>query len=52
MERNVGFVENSEHLRAGARELVERSADLSRCLLENHMTTHATIDKGGRKASA
>jgi nitrite reductase/ring-hydroxylating ferredoxin subunit/multimeric flavodoxin WrbA len=52
MERNVGYVKDNEHLRAGARELVQRSAELSRCLLEQHMTTHATIDKGGRKASA
>jgi multimeric flavodoxin WrbA/nitrite reductase/ring-hydroxylating ferredoxin subunit len=52
MQRNVDFVESSEHLRAGARELVSRSAELSRCLLEQHMVTHATIDKGGRKASA
>jgi nitrite reductase/ring-hydroxylating ferredoxin subunit/multimeric flavodoxin WrbA len=52
MERNVSFVESSEALRSGARNLVARAAELSRCLIDHHMTTHASIDKGGRKASA
>lgn len=50
MERNVELVENSEALRKGARELVWRSAELAKCLLEKEMT-HATIERGGRKAS-
>jgi nitrite reductase/ring-hydroxylating ferredoxin subunit/multimeric flavodoxin WrbA len=51
MERNVDFVEHSEALRSGARELVSRSAEMAKCLLEREMT-HATIERGGRKASA
>ena len=51
MDRNVELVEASESLRAGARELVARSAEMSKCLLEREMT-HASIERGGRKASA
>jgi multimeric flavodoxin WrbA/nitrite reductase/ring-hydroxylating ferredoxin subunit len=51
MERNVSFVENSDHLRAGARELVVRATEMSRCLLEREIA-HASIERGGRKASA
>jgi nitrite reductase/ring-hydroxylating ferredoxin subunit/multimeric flavodoxin WrbA len=51
MDRNVELVENSEALRKGARELVVRSAEMAKCLLEREMT-HATIERGGRKASA
>ena len=51
MERNVDFVENSENLRAGARELVVRSTEMARCLLEREIA-HASIQRGGRKASA
>jgi len=51
MDRNVELVENSEALRKGARELVVRSADLAKGLLEREMT-HASIERGGRKASA
>ena len=50
MDRNVEFVEHSEPLRAGARELVNRSVEMSKSLLERAMT-HATIERGGRKAS-
>ena len=50
MERNVDFVANSDSLRAGARELVNRSAEMAQCLLEREMT-HASIERGGRKAS-
>jgi nitrite reductase/ring-hydroxylating ferredoxin subunit/multimeric flavodoxin WrbA len=50
MERNVEFVEKSEPLRAGARELVNRSTEMAKCLLEREMT-RATIERGGRKAS-
>jgi hypothetical protein len=45
------FVEGSEALRKGARELVTRASEMSRCLIEREMG-HATIEKGGRKASA
>ena len=50
MDRNVDFVAHSEPLRAGARELVNRSVELSRSLLEREMTS-ASIERGGRKAS-
>jgi multimeric flavodoxin WrbA len=52
MERNVEVVEASEALRAGARDLIARSAEMARCLIEQHMSTHASIERGGRKASA
>jgi len=51
MERNVDFVAASEGLRAGARELVKRSSDLSKSLLEREIAC-ASIERGGRKASA
>jgi multimeric flavodoxin WrbA len=51
MERNVRFVEGSEHLRAGARDLVLRSVEMARCLQEREIA-HASIERGGRKASA
>jgi len=51
MERNVDFVAASDSLRAGARELVKRSADLSKSLLEREIAC-ASIQRGGRKASA
>jgi nitrite reductase/ring-hydroxylating ferredoxin subunit/multimeric flavodoxin WrbA len=51
MDRNVELVAASESLRAGARDLVSRSAEMARCLLEREMT-HASIERGGRKASA
>ena len=50
MERNVDFVQISEGLRAGARELVARASEMAKCLLEREMT-HASIERGGRKAS-
>jgi nitrite reductase/ring-hydroxylating ferredoxin subunit/multimeric flavodoxin WrbA len=50
MDRNVDFVEKSEPLRAGARDLVRRSAEMAQGLLEREMT-HASIERGGRKAS-
>jgi hypothetical protein len=50
MDRNVDFVAHSEPLRAGARELVNRSAELAKCMLEREMT-QASIERGGRKAS-
>jgi nitrite reductase/ring-hydroxylating ferredoxin subunit/multimeric flavodoxin WrbA len=51
MERNVRFVEASEHLREGARELVKRSTEMANCLLEREIA-HASVQRGGRKASA
>jgi multimeric flavodoxin WrbA/nitrite reductase/ring-hydroxylating ferredoxin subunit len=51
MERNVRFVESSEHLRDGARDLVLRSTEMARCLLEREIA-HSTVQAGGRKASA
>ena len=50
MDRNVDFVEHSEPLRKGARELVVRSVEMAKGLLEREMT-HASIERGGRKAS-
>ena len=51
MERNMDFVQSSDSLRAGARELVGRAAEMSKCLLEREIA-HASIERGGRKASA
>jgi hypothetical protein len=52
MDRNVELVENSEPLHAGARELVKRCAEMARVCQEGREITHATIERGGRKASA
>ncbi len=52
MDRNVELVENSEQLRAGARELVVRSVEMSKCLLQHELASHESIARGGRKASA
>jgi nitrite reductase/ring-hydroxylating ferredoxin subunit/multimeric flavodoxin WrbA len=51
MDRNVELVANSEALKNGARELVTRSTEMARCLLEREIA-HASIERGGRKASA
>jgi len=51
MERNVDYVEASDSLRAGARELVKRGIDMSKALLEREFAC-ASIERGGRKASA
>jgi hypothetical protein len=50
MDRNVELVENSEALRQGARELVVRSAEMAKSLLDREIT-RASIERGGRKAS-
>jgi multimeric flavodoxin WrbA len=50
MERNMDFVQQSENLRSGARELVVRASEMSKCLLERELA-HASIERGGRKAS-
>ncbi len=52
MDRNVEFVEGSEQLSKGARELVARSAELANCLIQHSLVSHPTIERGGRKASA
>ncbi|MDA0577420.1 MAG: NAD(P)H-dependent oxidoreductase [Verrucomicrobia bacterium] len=49
MERNIAYVEQSEELRTGARELVGRSVDLAKMLLE-HTQARNAITRGGRKA--
>lgn len=51
MERNVRFVEGSEHLRAGARDLVVRSVEMAQGLVER-ATSRDSVERGGRKASA
>jgi multimeric flavodoxin WrbA/nitrite reductase/ring-hydroxylating ferredoxin subunit len=51
MERNVAHVQGSEALRNGARDLVKRSVEMAQCLLERDIA-HASIERGGRKASA
>ena len=51
MERNMDFVQSSEGLRAGARELVARASEMSKCLLEREIT-RASIERGGTKGVA
>jgi len=48
MERNVELVENSNALRAGARDLVNRAADMSKGLLEREIA-RASIERGGAR---
>jgi multimeric flavodoxin WrbA len=50
MERNVEYVQQSEELHTGARELVERSLDLARTLVEAGPGAAATC-RAGRKAN-
>jgi multimeric flavodoxin WrbA/nitrite reductase/ring-hydroxylating ferredoxin subunit len=52
MERNVAHVENSEALRKGARELVNRGAHLAQGLIDRCEIATSSVDRGGRKASA
>ena len=49
MERNVEYVQASEALRQGARQLLERSVSMARDLIEREMCP-AHIERGGRKA--
>src|SRR5690349_398463 len=51
MDRNVELVESSEALKAGARDLVNRAAEMSKALQERELARVA-IERGGRKASA
>jgi multimeric flavodoxin WrbA len=50
MERNVAYVQMSEDLREGARQLVERSMRAARDLLERGDVCPEHIERGGRKA--
>ena len=50
MERNVEYVAQSEDLREGARQLVERSVSMARDLLERGDVCPEHIERGGRKA--
>ena len=49
MENNVATVRDSEELRAGTRELVDRASNLAARLLEHHLCA-PRIARGGRKA--
>jgi multimeric flavodoxin WrbA len=49
MERNVQHVQHSEELRRGARELVHRSVDFARLMLQ-HCGAVEKTERGGRKA--
>lgn len=49
MERNVEVVQQSEELRAGARELMARAIDHAQLLLDHEKAPHA-MGRGGRKA--
>lgn len=49
MENNIEYVAHSEDLRTAARELVDRSVELSRTLLGN-VTARCRVARGGRKA--
>jgi len=51
MEQNVADVKNSRELRAGAAALVDRSVNLSRCLLSREGPMEH-MARGGRKAHA
>jgi multimeric flavodoxin WrbA len=50
MERNVEYVEKSDDLRDGARQLVARAVDMA-ALLNGHGAGVAGTERGGRKAS-
>jgi len=49
MERNVDFVQNSERLRKGARQLAGNAVRMARELIERDMSP-AHLERGGRKA--
>ena len=51
MENNVKMVEESEELREGVRELVDRSMGLAHTLIQ-HPIGHNHLSRGGRKAHA
>jgi hypothetical protein len=49
MENNVAYVAESEELRQGVHELVDRALELAQ-VLGQHPLHHARIARGGRKA--
>jgi len=49
MEQNVSFVQDSEELRAGAHQLVERAMAMAATLKESNVT-QTRVQRGGRKA--
>jgi multimeric flavodoxin WrbA/nitrite reductase/ring-hydroxylating ferredoxin subunit len=49
MERNVEYVQNSEELRDGVRQLVDRGVEMARTLIQQG-PTHERLARGGRKA--
>lgn len=49
MENNIKYVKQSEHLKEGARELVDRAVAKAKGLLENS-ECQAKVGRGGRKA--
>jgi nitrite reductase/ring-hydroxylating ferredoxin subunit/multimeric flavodoxin WrbA len=51
MERNVAYVQASEALRTGTRELVERGVAMAGELLERPSAAGEPLARGGRKAS-
>jgi hypothetical protein len=51
MERNVAYVQASEALRTGTRELVERGVAMAGELLERPSADGEPLARGGRKAS-
>lgn len=50
MEKNIDYVEKSQDLRDGARQLAERSVGMARLLVDNVARTGKTT-RGGRKAT-
>ena len=50
MERNVQQIMDSEELRTGARELVQRQVEHARVLL-GYLPAETSIARGGRKAA-
>jgi multimeric flavodoxin WrbA/nitrite reductase/ring-hydroxylating ferredoxin subunit len=49
MENNIRYVQMSEELRDGARQLAARSVDMAHLLLDHEEARH-TVARGGRKA--
>jgi nitrite reductase/ring-hydroxylating ferredoxin subunit/multimeric flavodoxin WrbA len=49
MERNVAEVQNSRRLREGAQELVARSVDMAKLMVDGQLPQHP-LARGGRKA--
>ena len=49
MENNVAYVEKSEGLKNGAKDLVRRSMDMAKIILHEHVSEQKIV-KAGRKA--